>query len=137
MQRTLHLPLSASRQSPQGIPCAPDRMSRAARAALPVQVLVKEGAPLDYGVCVWSGGNAPRPLVRQVAAAVDLQRDAAQVGGVLVVTGNPAHSKILRTCCCLFQVPCAARANTTKLVYGGTLHAAGTRRPLTPLPTTV
>ncbi|EFJ45750.1 hypothetical protein VOLCADRAFT_63330 [Volvox carteri f. nagariensis] len=32
------------------------------------KVLLKGGEELDYGVCVWSAGNAPRPLVTQIAS---------------------------------------------------------------------
>lgn len=31
------------------------------------------GEELPYGVCVWSAGNAPRPLVQQLAAQIPEQ----------------------------------------------------------------
>lgn len=42
------------------------------------QVLLKRSSgeslpPLDYGLCIWSTGNAARPLVQQLVAAVPEQ----------------------------------------------------------------
>lgn len=45
------------------------------------QLILKDGEPIDFGVCVWSTGNAPRPLVQQIAAAVADQADAAKACG--------------------------------------------------------
>eukprot|EP00198_Chlamydomonas_reinhardtii_P012934 XP_001702271.1 mitochondrial NADH dehydrogenase [Chlamydomonas reinhardtii] len=42
------------------------------------QVLLKGGEELPYGVCVWSAGNAPRPLVTQIASQVAEQAAAAE-----------------------------------------------------------
>ncbi len=42
-------------------------------------MVLKGGEAMDYGVCVWSAGNAPRPLVQQVAALVADQEAACEV----------------------------------------------------------
>jgi NADH:ubiquinone reductase (non-electrogenic) len=47
-------------------------------AFLPVQVSkdsisLSTGEVLKYGVCVWSAGNAPRPLVQQLATQIPQQ----------------------------------------------------------------
>ncbi|PNW83287.1 hypothetical protein CHLRE_05g232200v5 [Chlamydomonas reinhardtii] len=42
------------------------------------KVLLKGGEELPYGVCVWSAGNAPRPLVTQIASQVAEQAAAAE-----------------------------------------------------------
>ncbi len=48
-----------------------------------VQVVLEGGERLEYGVCVWSTGNAARPLVQSIAGAVPAQREALQVAGHL------------------------------------------------------
>lgn len=35
--------------------------------------MLKNGEQLPYGVCVWSAGNAPRPLVQQLAEQIPEQ----------------------------------------------------------------
>ncbi|KAG2487513.1 hypothetical protein HYH03_013931 [Edaphochlamys debaryana] len=37
---------------------------------------------IPYGVCVWSAGNAPRPLVKQIAGQVPMQAAAAEASRV-------------------------------------------------------
>ncbi|KXZ46318.1 hypothetical protein GPECTOR_45g188 [Gonium pectorale] len=46
------------------------------------KVLLKGGEEIPYGVCVWSAGNAPRPLVSQVASMVPQQALAAEASRV-------------------------------------------------------
>lgn len=36
-------------------------------------IKLKNGEELKYGVCVWSAGNAPRPIVQQLAAQIPEQ----------------------------------------------------------------
>jgi NADH:ubiquinone reductase (non-electrogenic) len=43
-------------------------------------ITLKGGETLKYGVCVWSAGNAPRPLVQQLAAQIPEQA-SFQPGG--------------------------------------------------------
>ncbi|KAK9915294.1 hypothetical protein WJX75_007230 [Coccomyxa subellipsoidea] len=51
------------------------------------QVVLEGGERLEYGVCVWSTGNAARPLVQSVAGAVPEQQEALQ-------GRNPAAAKL-------------------------------------------
>ncbi|CAL8468561.1 g8101 [Coccomyxa elongata] len=51
------------------------------------QVVLEGGERLEYGVCVWSTGNAARPLVQSIAGAVPAQREALQ-------GRNPAAAKL-------------------------------------------
>ncbi len=50
-------------------------------------MVLEGGERLDYGVCVWSTGNAARPLVQAVAGAVPVQREA-------LAGRNPAAAKL-------------------------------------------
>lgn len=43
-------------------------------------IVLKGGETLPYGVCVWSAGNAPRPLVQQLAEQIPEQAEY-QPGG--------------------------------------------------------
>ncbi|KAL4421095.1 hypothetical protein ABPG77_009622 [Micractinium sp. CCAP 211/92] len=43
-------------------------------------IVLKNGEQLPYGVCVWSAGNAPRPLVQQLAGQIPEQAEF-QPGG--------------------------------------------------------
>lgn len=43
-------------------------------------IMLKNGEQLKYGVCVWSAGNAPRPLVQQLAEQIPEQAEY-QPGG--------------------------------------------------------
>ncbi|GIL85464.1 hypothetical protein Vretifemale_13978, partial [Volvox reticuliferus] len=46
------------------------------------KVVLQDGEELPYGVCLWSAGNAPRPLVKQIAAMVPQQAMAAAASKV-------------------------------------------------------
>ena len=50
-------------------------------------MVLEGGERLEYGVCVWSTGNAARPLVQSVAGAVPEQQEALQ-------GRNPAAAKL-------------------------------------------
>ena len=39
----------------------------------PAQVILKGGERLDYGLCIWSAGNASRPLVQTLVAQIPEQ----------------------------------------------------------------
>lgn len=43
------------------------------------KLILKDGEELPCGLCVWSAGNAPRPLVTQIASMVSEQDLAAAV----------------------------------------------------------
>ena len=68
-------------------PCASSPPS--CPAFLPVQVskdsiTLSTGEVIKYGVCVWSAGNAPRPLVQQLATQIP-QQVRQPVGLVLLL----------------------------------------------------
>ncbi|GFR51585.1 hypothetical protein Agub_g14006 [Astrephomene gubernaculifera] len=46
------------------------------------EVLLEGGERLPYGVCVWSAGNAPRPLVSQLCSRLPAQSSAAACCGL-------------------------------------------------------
>lgn len=45
------------------------------------QVVLSTGEKIDYGVCVWSAGNAPRQLVKDIADALPQQAEHAGPSG--------------------------------------------------------
>lgn len=49
--------------------------------------MLKGGERLCYGMCVWSTGNAARPLVQDIVQQVEAQRDLSQ-------DSNPATVKL-------------------------------------------
>lgn len=66
--------------------------------------MLKGGEAMDYGVCVWSAGNAPRPLVQQVGALVADQEAACKVRrmqtgqeGAALEGGPCTHTVVLKT----------------------------------------
>lgn len=67
------------RPSPAAAPLQPQHVPAALLLpALSCQVtkdtiVLKNGEQLPYGVCVWSAGNAPRPLVQQLAGQIPEQ----------------------------------------------------------------
>lgn len=48
----------------------------------PHHVVLKGGERLEYGVCLWSAGNAPRPLVSGIAGQIPEQAAACQALGM-------------------------------------------------------
>jgi NADH:ubiquinone reductase (non-electrogenic) len=52
-----------------------------------LQVVLDGGERLEYGVCVWSTGNAARPIVQAVASQIEEQREFLQ-------GRNPASTKL-------------------------------------------
>jgi NADH dehydrogenase FAD-containing subunit len=47
-----------------------------------LQVILKGGEALDYGICLWSTGNATRPLVQAISAQIPGQAALLGAGPV-------------------------------------------------------
>lgn len=77
--RTLCLCPRPAEGSPQasntrlGPPTHPTHHHHHHRQVTKDTIMLKNGEQLKYGVCVWSAGNAPRPLVQQLAEQIPEQ----------------------------------------------------------------
>ncbi len=51
-------------------------------------MVLKDGQAIDYGFCVWSTGNAPRPLVQSIVDQIPDQQ-ALNAGGPAKLAVDP------------------------------------------------